>query len=203
MRRRSDMAADEVTLDPAILDRFEAVCDLPALLPEDQRHSHSIKDIRPNGCIAIDAVSYKVLERYWYSEGQYSWSEVKIYNLDDGSIDYLEWEEGDELEVLIERERLSSLKDVNLSPKKLARMEVDKSGKTSFRGMRYGYHKSGSTTFFRQEGDPGQKFRYWNLKSWSGQVLGIERWDDGYSVSLSDPVDPLSIRVLHPGGDAA
>lgn len=197
------MKAYEVTLDPMVLDRFEAVCALPVPLPEDQRYSHSIKDIRPGGCIAIDVVSYKVLERYWYTEGHYSWHEIKIYNLDDGSIDYLEWEEGDELEVLIERDRLSSLKDVNLSPRKLARMDGDKSGETSFSGTQYSYHKSGNATFFRKEGDPGQNFEYWNLISRSGQMLRIKKWNNGYSVSLSDPVNPLSIQVLHPGGAGA
>lgn len=193
------MEDPEVMLDPTILDKFEAICNLPVLLPEDHRHSYSIKDIRPGGCIAINTVSYRVLERYRYSDGRYSWFEIKIYNLEDGSVTYLQWEEDDEVGVLIERERFNSLQDVNLSPKKIARMKDEGSGKTSFRGIQYTYDESGNASFFRQEGNPGQKFEYCYLKSQSGQRLGVEKWGDGYSISLSDPVNPVYMQVLHPG----
>lgn len=191
---------NKVTIDPAVRKRFDAVSELPQLLPEDQRRNHSITDVRPGGCIKVGATPYRVLERYWYTEGSYVWYEVQLYNLTTGEITYLEWEIDDELEVFMESERLSNLADANLTPSKLAEMDDEETGTVTYNGNTYSYDDSGIATFYRKEGDTGQEVKYWDLVGPSGMLMGVEKWDDGYTISISVPVNPLSIRVLHLGG---
>lgn len=193
----------ETVIDPAVVKRFEAVSALPPLLSEDERLSQSIKDVRSGGCILVGTTPYRVLERYWYTEDNFIWYELQLYDLKSGEITYLEWEEDDELEVMIERERLVNLGDANLTPGKLTEMDDEEVGTVTYRGETFSYDDSGIATFYRREGDAGEKVQYWDLLSPSGTMMGVEKWDDGYSISISSSVDPLSIQVLLVGGTNA
>ena len=186
--------------------RFLAVRQMPRPIPPSERIRVSIEDVGAGGYIRFEGKSYQVTGINLYERQGTRWPELVLYCLNDGALQYLEWEKEDEVSVYVSRETLS-FERVGLRDKEqLWEISEAEEGKVEYGGQTFRYHEDSAVTFFRDGHGTGTNFHQYLFSDASKRAfMGVEEWgveDEGYehNVILSTYLDPKAIEVLVRGG---
>jgi hypothetical protein len=204
--------------------RFEAIRKLNSdqLIPADQRHNHTIMDVKEVGFIMHDNKTFLVQEVSAYKETDAGFknktgdvtTEFKMFCIETGETVNIEWyDDGDGLEISLSTEqiKLSKLTDdegdkidptdpeYNLQTIAKAQDDVIFSGKT------FEFEDHYSSIYCRGGKKEGERVRFYEFEASDGTELTIEEWldkTDGieHQVHLSMAVDPMDVEILALGG---
>ena len=172
---------------------LETIRSLPTMLPPARRKGLKVQDARANDILRIEGRYYRVRETLSYKDREgYEWFELKVTNMEDGSMTIFEWEVDDRLETYLMEDEVT-LDEVRLTPEKLRTLE---GGDVSchYMGRSYRYAGSNSATCVDEDGKTEQLY-YWDFRS-GGSKIGVERWGDAYRVYVMRSVKPGEIVVL-------
>ncbi len=175
--------------------------------PDDLR----IENMQPGGFYALRAygpnmtdLDVQVTGRHRYDEHGYEWFEIEG-ETEIGRV-WLTVIEDDDTEMTVTLRKIS-LAQLDISRKKLAKIDDKEEGEITFEGKRYVYEDSGDCLFFR-DGDRNraEEFYYWDFEATDGSgSVTVERWggDGGdYEVHISQPISESQITVYALRGEA-
>lgn len=150
----------------------------------------------------MEDLDVKVIARHDYEDRGGEWFELEG-DSEIGRI-WLTVVEDDLIQMKVVLQKIS-LAQLNVSRRKLAKIDHGEEGDVAFEGKRYLYEESGEGLFFRN-GDRNhrEEFYYWDFQSPQGTgSITVKRWgrEDGrYDVTVYQPVSERQITVYAIGG---
>lgn len=126
-----------------------------------------------------EELTLKVLAKHLYREGDFYWYELEC-DKGEGEKVWVEVEDDDETIVSVVLEKFK-LRDLDVTPQYLKRMDDEEEGLVRYRGDTYYYAESDEAIFYRNCDDKKpEKLYYWDFESGgeSKYTVSVERWGD-------------------------
>lgn len=199
--------------------------DPVSVIPEDQRHALSVKDVLIGGVIRLSGEVFVVKGTATYTETKNSYkampkgkayvaTELVLFSLKTGETRYIEWGIDDELEVSFTERKIArselgrslTYDDGEVVDLDDADEIVDKEWELVFKGRTYHYADDWPCRYKSSDGRDFFAYMY-EFEADNGHQLTIEGWsstgseedDWEYEVYLSHNVDPASVEVISTG----
>jgi len=173
--------------DNSFRGKVSEIRSLDNPIPPSKRHEFDIRDLEAGGFFRLDETPFKVVDCFRYQETDENhtkeWEfcsyELKLRNLLTGDSEFIEWEDGDKLLILLTLEELS-LRDLQADGDPIGSMSAVKStDKIEYNGKKFWYEEMWAANYHRlsQKGDP-EPVHLWEFES-QNQYLTIEDWKSG------------------------
>ncbi|MCP4481564.1 MAG: DUF4178 domain-containing protein [bacterium] len=145
----------------------------------------------------LDEFDLTIIAKHLYRQGNYYWTELECDNGKDKV--WLELEnDDDELEVSITLKKIK-LTDLNLTNKKLVKIENDDDGEIIYNNRKYYYEDSGKAEFLKHaDKNSPEVYYFWDFEADDEKhFISIEKWtDNAYDVSTSEAIKLSQIEVF-------
>ena len=184
---------------------FKKVKKSPPPPPQMDLSSLSITDARLSDSISVagqgddyDDLDFVVDRKNRYESGDEKWYELSgKYK---GRRVYVEYDEGDELEVTVNLARTSlTLSDLGLNEDDLTRMDEEQSTSNGleYNGERWQYMLSQKIGYFQDDRGEGEGYYSWSFQNQDGRrVLFIDKWEGKpFEGGLAEVVDQNDVTV--------
>ncbi|MGM0443335.1 MAG: DUF4178 domain-containing protein [Fibrobacterota bacterium] len=142
----------------------------------------------------FDDQDFVVTRKSRYEEDGFSWYELTCSS---GSQQvWLEYEEDDELEIYLCRNRFSA-KDADFTLKEV-KTAAESGGKITFQDTEYVFDETGRAHYYAAKDSAPEKVQYYDFESESGEILTVEVWggSDSMEISLSEPIRESQITIF-------
>lgn len=177
-----------------IESRLKAIRGLEPL-PEKERASYNITDIKKGGYMELDGETWKVINVFMYLDVKWSnfkprkndyWiTELELFSLNTGETIYVEWELDDKLEIC-RTDALVKMRDIQFEGKSLKSSDLEyiadeEEGDVQVNGVRYSYSEDDTWAglFFKGRGEKtGVPMRAYEFESSAGKFLTVETWHE-------------------------
>lgn len=202
----------------ARLDRLRRI-DPATVVPEPDRHRHTIKSVGVNGVVALNGRTFLAVGLAAYVETNEkfskvlssSWTELRLVDLSSGETVWLEWEEDDDLVVF---QTLAPLSFANLADERGELIDEDDLDQISgdgdsifYRGREFVYDDDYPARYERIGGqgkNTGSSAAFFYDFTCGDECVTVEEWCEGgnryhYEIFLSRRIDPASIVIISPG----
>lgn len=196
------------------IDRVRSI-DAKGVVPEQERHRHSIKDVAKGGAIRLEGHTYLVagVSRYVETNDTFSkdkdsaWYELRLVHLVTGAVAWVEWEEDDELVISLTLEKLSFAVLSDDEGGVVDEDDLDEMAENDW-GIRLGNrdfkYADDYAARYQRDGvgrdTKGDKVYFYDFENGS-ETITVEEWKDGkddysYEIFLSRTVSPSSLTVI-------
>jgi len=185
--------------------RFDAIRQLKNVIPQFQRHNYSLLQVEKGGFFRLSDRLYHVQDIYTYEERNkkgkttWQWQELELYDIENGTIKYLELEDDDGLEITLSNSEIK-IRELHTSFKNILSIVDDEEGYVQYKDVSY-YYEDDSKAYFIKS-DKEQIVKLYEFESDNKEYITVESWGDEadeYEIFHSIPVDEQSIEILLTG----
>mgnify|MGYP000191405845 CR=1 FL=1 len=185
--------------------RFDAIRQLKNVIPQFQRHNYSLLQVEKGGFFRLSDRLYHVQDIYTYEERNkkgkttWQWQELELYDIENGTIKYLELEDDDGLEITLSNSEIK-IRELHTSFKNILSIVDDEEGYVQYKDVSY-YYEDDSKAYFIKS-DKEQIVKLYEFESDNKEYITVEAWGDEadeYEIFHSIPVDEQSIEILVTG----
>lgn len=182
--------------------RFDAIRRLRHPVESGKRHHQDLTALEKDGFITLDGTLYWVRDLFTYEERNkkgrttWRWHEAELFDIERGTVRYLEFENDDGLEISVTEQALK-MRELGTTIGTVRSIAAQEEGTLHYRGTPY-YYEDHYKAYFLRSGDE-QEVMLYEFESDDDQYITVEAWGeaaDEYEVFHSLPVDEARIEVV-------